>query len=355
MKKLLFVLAGAFIMISIAISCSNDDSILPETNKNDSRAIGFKSFLDKNIARGTSVAPGNLKQDFWVHAYYDSIGDRSTSLLKPNFMYNQHVYYNNSDSSFAYTPTKYWPNSGDVDFYAWTPNSSHMSFTTPVDGTTIGYPVFTYTVTDAITSQEDILVAATEDQDGTSGTVNFGFDHAMTKVAFCARTAGNYTPTGVTVKLISIKLDSIANSGTFHYERYAQNRADSTWWSLNSAPKKSYIPSIGSSDGVTIGYYGINTYLELIYGSQFMFMMPQSFANTDASITIVYKVFYTDGTAPQTFTKQIPLSGTPSWIPGNYVNYAITISLNIVTMSGVVSDWNVVNPLINLVPTDDEE
>lgn len=356
MKKILFYLVGAIIMLNLAISCSNDDSEVPDGSTANLKAIGFKTFLDKTVTRGISTQPGNLRQDFWVYAYYDSIGDRYSTHLKPNFMFNQHVVYN--DSTFSYTPTKYWPATGDVNFYAWTPNNStNLTLTNPLTRDSIGYPTFNYRVNSTIANQEDLLIAAAEDQDGTSGSVNLQFAHALTKVGFCARTAANYASAGVTVKIMSITLNNIINSGSFSFQQYATNYVDSVWWSPTTSSTSSYVPNIGASTGALIGYYGNNyTYMELPTNNQFLLMIPQSFANnSQANITIVYKIFYSDGTATQTFTKVVPLQGTPTWVPGNYVNYAITISLNVVTFTGVVSDWNVINPTINILPNDDDE
>lgn len=356
MKKVLFYLFGVIALLNLAISCSKDDSAIPAENAVNSRAIGFKTFLDKNITKGVSTLPGNLQQDFWVYAYYDSLGDHYSTYLKPSFMFAQHVVYN--DSSFTYTPTKYWPETGDVNFYAWTPNTSaNLTVTNPLTPDSIGYPVFTYTINSTIANQEDLLIAAAEDQDGTSGNVSLQFAHALTKVGFCARTGGDYAATGVTVKIMSITLNHIVKSGSFDFKKYSLNQSDSIWWTPTASNTANYTPNIGASTGAQIGYYGNNyTYMELPTRNQFLLMIPQSFANnSQANITIVYKLFYADGSATQTFTKVFPLQGTPTWVPGSYVNYAINISLNIVTFTGTVSDWNIINPEINILPSDDPE
>jgi hypothetical protein len=155
---------------------------------------------------------------------------------------------------------------------------------------------------------------------------------------------------------MSITLNSIANKGAFSYEKYAENNLNSTWWTVDTSSKVNYVPNIlAGSAGRRVGYYGVNTYLELPDTDQFLLMMPQSFTGTSATIVIVYKVLYSDSTPTQTFTKTVELDGTVDWVPGTYVNYAITISLDVITFTGVVSDWNVVNPAINIIPADDPE
>lgn len=353
MKKIFFILIGVIAMFSVVIACSQDDSDLPGFENSGSKAIGFKTFLDKDVTRGVSTAPGNLRQNFWVYAYYDSIGDRSTNLLKPNFMYNQRVVFN--DSTFSYAPTKYWPNTGDVNFYGWTPNTSdRLAVTNPTSATSIGYPTFNYTVNNIIANQEDLLVAAAEDLDGTSGTVNMPFTHALTKISIAARTLSDYASAGVTVKIMSVALSGIVQSGEFSFQKYTTNYVDSVWWTPTANDTITYKPYIGSNTGALIGYYGPDTYMQLPTSDQFPLMIPQHFGGTQAKLTIVYKVLYADGTATQTFTKVVPLSGTVTWHPNSFVTYVISISLNVVTFSGVVSDWNMNYRPVNIIPTDNE-
>lgn len=352
MKKKLFYSAVAIAMLSMS-GCSNEATIEQEGQEgNKTNAIGFKSFLDKNT-KATPTSPGSLKQDFWVYAYFDNIGDHSTTGLTPNFMYDQHVIHNGS--GFSYTPVKYWPESGDVEFYAYTPRTTtQITFTNPTLATSKGYPAFKYKVNSSILAQEDLLVAAIEDQDGLSGSVNLNFNHSLTKVGFSARTAGDYASQGVTVKVKSITMSNIINEGAFSYENYVNVADTARWWTADSDKKTSYAPGIVNSGGVTIGFYPNNTYLQVNASDQFLLMIPQNFTGSNSQMTIVYDILYRDGTATEEFTKVIDLNGTISWTAGTYVNYALTISLKMVTFTASVSDWNNKQQDIIILPEDDE-
>ena len=352
MKKFLF-LSMTIIAALFGASCSNDNSDslgIPEKGKQT--AIGFKSFVEKNT-KALSTAPGDLKQDFWVYAYYDSIGDNSSVKLKPNFMDNQHVIY--GASGFTYSPTKFWPETGDVNFYAYTPNTSkHITITKPALADSLGYPVFTYTVDSLITSQEDLLVAQAEDQDGINGNVNFNFDHALTKIAVCARTAGNYQAQGATVKITGITFSNIVNSKSFSFDRYTNISDVSSWWaSLDPVTTASYSPRLGSS--VTVPYYVTDTFLVVTPNDQSLLMIPQNFTGTSANLRITYQISYSDGSATQFFTKYIPLNGTIAWNPGSFVNYALTINLSMITFTASLNDWNIAFQDISIIPEDDNE
>lgn len=151
MKSNLFYVAIAALVMT---GCSDKDTANP--NEENSQAIGFKSYVERNT-KGSSVQAGSLKQDFTVYAYYSIPGDETAATLTPDFMFNQHVTY--SAPGFTYTPVKYWPTTGDVDFYAYSPyNSINLAVTNPKLATDIGYPVFTYTTDTAVIKEEDLLV-----------------------------------------------------------------------------------------------------------------------------------------------------------------------------------------------------
>lgn len=351
MKKYLFYVAAS--LLFGAASCSDDQSPELEPGTDSTQGlIGFKSFVEKST-KGISIPSGQLQQDFWVYGYYDQIGDHSTTGLQPSLMYNQRVIY--SGNGFTYTPIKYWPETGDVEFYAYTPNTpANINFTNPATQTSAGYPVFSYTVSDVISNQEDLLTAGIEDLDGTSGTVNLAFSHALTKIGFSARTAGDYASQGVIIKIDSIKLDNILKSGSFSYDKYMNNSDTTTWWTT-SAGIHTYRPGIANSGGLAIGYYPNNTYLQVNANDQFLLLMPQNVQSGNASITIYYHLDYADSTPDQTFTKVIQLNQTTAkWKASTYINYALTISLNSITFSATVGDWTKLNENIIILPSDDE-
>lgn len=350
-KNLLFTFATTAVLILTGCSSDVTDSSTPEVKKGPS-PVGFKSFVEKNTKASTTPS-GNLTHDFWVFAYYDATGDNPSTNLSPDFMYNQRVIY--SINGFSYTPIKYWPSTGDVNFYAFTPNTpANLTVTNPTAPTSTGYPILTYTVNSSVIDQEDLLVAQSEDEDGMAGSVNFAFDHALTKVSFAARTAGNYVSQGATITIKSIQMSGIINSGSFSYDVYS-NTPDllDQWWTVGTN-EASYSPTL-NANGVVVPYFDdVTKYLVVNPSDQFLLMIPQNFDGTDATMHITYEVSYTDGTATKSFTRDIPLDNTLSWLPGISLSYAITISLQTVTFTATVNDWiEAYNPFL-ILPDDGE-
>ena len=140
MKKRVFYAAA---LAAILASCSSDNLSLPQVAQ-DSEAPGIKGAVNFSAytPRGITRAgyKGELTDDklqmskedgggFGVFGYYTDQQDYDLQISKPNFMYNQGVFY--TGSKWDYTPIKYWPNeygsdaeSQDIDkvtFFAYAP------------------------------------------------------------------------------------------------------------------------------------------------------------------------------------------------------------------------------------------
>lgn len=143
---------------------------------------------------------------FGVFACYTGLHGYSDSNVKPNFMYNEHVTWNSTNSVWAYSPLKYWPNGeGEatsntgsekhyVSFMAYAPysdthnNASGYCIPSFSLQGEIGNPWLTYRLHDDVDRQVDLLYAAhsiehpildqTKPQDPNS-KVLFDFKHAL--------------------------------------------------------------------------------------------------------------------------------------------------------------------------------
>ena len=146
MKKLLFMFATAALMLT---ACSSEDDIvqgggsLPQLGA--SGALGFDVYTASATKAGTPagvMTTDKLKtagNGFGVFAVYQDGVDYAASSKKPNFMFNEHVYFS---GSWTYSPLKYWPNETETDpqatgisanidklsFFAYAP---YVNLTTP--------------------------------------------------------------------------------------------------------------------------------------------------------------------------------------------------------------------------------
>ena len=140
MKKRVFYAAA---LAAILASCSSDNLSLPQVAQDSEApgiegAVNFSAYTQRDITRAGYKGEMNdtqLQQSkeqgggFGVFGYYTDQQDYDLQISKPNFMYNQGVFY--TGSKWDYTPIKYWPNeygsdaeSQDIDkvtFYAYAP------------------------------------------------------------------------------------------------------------------------------------------------------------------------------------------------------------------------------------------
>lgn len=153
MKKrnmLLTLLAAA-----LTVSCSNDKLSLQDENLQNVPVgdvpVQFSAYTSRGTSRSGAIGDltlANLKtgDGFGVFAYYTNADDYVAD-ARPNFMFNQQVKWNTTNSLWDYSPVRYWPNeygedaqSEDIDkisFFAYAPyvevNPSTGYLTNPGD------------------------------------------------------------------------------------------------------------------------------------------------------------------------------------------------------------------------------
>ena len=198
---------------------------------------------------------------------------------------------------------KQWQKASDkMAFYAYnagTSSSSAARFLLDASGN----PTLSYTVADAVTDQQDLLVAKNVGVTGvnTNTPISLSFNHALTAVQFGI---GSTMAKGTITK---IELRGIKNSGTYNYSNY-------TWTSQSG--DKTYILDKLSIDISTIKP---SSGTKLITGqsgkNDLMLLMPQTLGeNAKLVVTIV-----SNGTSHDL---TMDLSGT--WSPGHTVTYSLS-------------------------------
>ena len=141
-----------------------------------------------------------------VTAYWIKDGG-SIAGTAPNFMYNQKVEYSagtagdkSSSGTWLYSPVKYWPVSGTVNFYAYYPYAQAGDSRIVLSGNTAnGEPTLTYTNSAA---DIDLLAASTEGLSLVGGSpsaaspapVTLNFHHLLARVRFTFSATGDNHP-----------------------------------------------------------------------------------------------------------------------------------------------------------------
>lgn len=192
MKKIILYLAVTTALI--LSSCSNDET----TAVNQGEAISFRSSVS-GTTRAADITTTNL-QSFTVNAM--NAGTESS--------YFSDAVFTRVDVTSTFTSgTKYyWPPTGSLDFYAYSPvGNGQVTYT--------NYKTFTVTPSTTIASQVDLVYAATKDKNRISSAtgVVLNFRHTGAKIV-CKVTN---TSTDMKFEIEGWKIGFLSPSGVFTF------------------------------------------------------------------------------------------------------------------------------------------
>ena len=196
-----------FGMAAVAALCSCSNNEVMEAPESLQTPVTFGTYVGNSVNGRAAVIDDNaLRGDvnlelneygnqagFGVFGYYTgskNYGEETNK--KPNFMYNEMVYY--QTPGWKYGILKYWPNNpGDnVSFFAYAPyatgatNNSNFDFATNYSDMTV--PQIKFTVNQIVKNQQDLLWANQIDKTkpgiNSVDPVKFDFQHALARVGF---------------------------------------------------------------------------------------------------------------------------------------------------------------------------
>ena len=362
MKKNLWIFAAAAVALA---ACSNDDTISENIGFDDASAISFRAFTN-NMTRAADAHFNVADDAFKVSAF--TAGETSAAEA-----YFTNVVFSTEDGTTFKAENKYyWPNTKNLDFYAWAPSSltaseNNFDGITVSPGTTIGsQPDFVYGVTKGWGTY------GTPTHDGKPG-VTLNFRHAESKVVIKIKnsnedlvfTVGNvaignlrgtetFTWNGVTdgttpTAAATANTDGQYTSGTLTYLNGT--------WTATSAQTSAYTVAMGTDDfdDVTEGTQARNVFsgevatareLTSTAANHEMILIPQTLnAQTTykggdgddknnfigAYITAQLKIqqksndAYVAGAADTYVTAMWPLTAA-TWLPGHKYTYTVDLA-----------------------------
>lgn len=311
------------------VSCSSDDLDSFSDNSSKNEAISFDGYLGRsavavNGSRGSVATVETLKdKGFGVFGYQNSSATHSTTeSFVANLFNNQKVTYDNTNSKWTYSPLKFWPSDGHIDFLAYAPYD--VKNTTLTDGSKIN----NFTVSETIADQTDLLWTNATSQiteDIKKKKVNFQFHHALSRLGYTVNLTGDYTSSNVTFTLNKITLAGSATdaeegafytSGTIDLSKPTGN---ANLWSGQTGKQKFEWFSAGAQP-VNITYVDPSDPTKKPVSNpstDYLFVIPQNFSKDktpggsdvdELYVIVQYTINYTDGTTPSvtnTVYKQI--------------------------------------------------
>lgn len=180
------------------LSCAKNDTF---QNEMPSNAVVFSNLND----RVTSRSANDTNDDYGVYAYLNNGSPAASDW----FMSNQQV--NGADNS--YSPLKYWPKDGNIDFYAYAPYNSGSLALDEIAWDAMN-PAFQITYTVPASADEDFTIArpvlaATRN----GGQVELGFSHMLAKFEFQIDLSDDLKNDNFAVTIESVKVNLAYDKG----------------------------------------------------------------------------------------------------------------------------------------------
>lgn len=371
-----FVMGIAAMAALTLVSCSSDDLDSFSDNSSKNEAISFDGYLGRsavavNGTRGSVETRETLKtKGFGVFGKYT---DGQTSDF--NFFKNQPVTC--PGTKWTYSPLKYWPTQGRIDFLAYAPYKEGQTLkenTTTHENTT----TFDFTVAKKAADQIDLLWAnatgkITENFEGTTKEkVKFQFHHALSRLGYTVKLSGNYAAGNATFTLRKIALagspdettKAFYENGTIDLAKTdtkenlsMTNNPKGLWTATPSADNKqnftwfegSYIVECSNPKHPT--KLDPTTSQNKDYSDKdYLFVIPQDFSSTEDGadklyVIVEYDVTYKSGTPSTTITntvyKKLPIKFEQgkAYMLNLTIGLPIEFDIDVDTAAGV-EDWD---------------
>lgn len=341
---MIMLMTAGFLGLALS-SCSKGDSE-PEYQK----PVEFSGYTARSVTKaGASFVTGaELPKDqpFGVYAYNTGTSETfdptpATIATYGKFMTNVPVTYNGNGAGVPTNYTyvyRYWPNdevNNKLAFFAYYPHGGAGISQTSDQA---GFGDFNFTVQSLPENQVDFMISdvvpgKVYSNTNPTGVVPLSFYHMLTQVKFKGITDA---PSGVKVKITSIKVVHVINKGTLAPSY--PSVTSSVWTPDNSSfgtytltPQDIELPSTtvnASAEAV-----------DLTDASQALLMVPQTI-DDDSYLEIVYTITTTNPERTITQTQTLTLNeALDTWTRNQQIVYTFNIGLHPIEFSAKVGNW----------------
>lgn len=218
-----FLRLAFYVLIAQLVLSGCAGEAVEETSSSSSSEINFDAYVGRNASTRVSETKITLlkgtedNSGFGVFARYKHNGKISP------LMDNERVTW--QGNHWGYTNTRYWPNEGSVDFYAFAPHSTAPILESPnkneANPTCIYFP--------SNMSPVDLVWANAKDRTKTNEPVKFTFRHALARLSFDIKANQNLEENGAVIKVQEVRLYGASEtSGIFIMAGYL-NLENGAW------------------------------------------------------------------------------------------------------------------------------
>lgn len=352
MDKKFFMGIAAMAALTL-VSCSSDDLNSLSDNSSKNEAISFDGYCGRsavavNGSRGSEETVATLKANgFGVFGKYTPTEGQASNLFD-----NQKVTYSTSttESKWTYSPLKFWPANGKIDFLAYAP---YDKSTTLTDGSKIN----NFTVDEDIAKQKDLLWTNDMNHQITANItsakekVKFQFHHALSRLGYTVKLTGDYSSDDVTFTLKKITLagsSTDATKGAFYtsgtIDLSKPNKNGDLWSNQVGKQKFDWFSGEYKVTSSTASHPDKVDKGNRDQNEDYLFVIPQDFSKTEDGadklyVIVEYDVTYNSGTKT-TITNKVYKQITQKFLQGTAYKLNLTLGLPIEFDVDVTGDIN---------------
>ena len=346
MYKKIFMSIAAVAALTL-VSCSSDDLNSLSDNSSKNEAISFDGYWGRsavavNGSRGSVETKDQLKTDgFGVFGNYN---EEATTAYGANWFNNVKVTC--PSSAWTYSPLRFWPTQGHIDFLAYAPY---------VEGKTLkeNTSCIDFNV-EEIDKQQDLLWAKAENKtrdniSTTENKVKFHFYHALSRLGYTVNLYRDYSSNPDNKATFTLDKITLAGSsdGTSKNAFYKTGTIDLS--KANGARDLWDTSSSSANDGkrnfewVSSKKPVDNTGIKNAE-TDYLFVIPQDFSQTKTEghdvdelyVIVQYTITYKDGKEQ---TNKVYKQIKKHFLQGKAYRLNLTIGLPIEFVVDVVEDW----------------
>ena len=353
-----FLRLAFYVLLAQLVLSGCAGEAVEETSSSSSSEINFDAYVGRDASTRSSETNITLlkgtegNSGFGVFARYKHTNEENSSLMLMN---NERVTWNKDQKHWEYTNTRYWPNEGSVDFYAFAPHSTVPKLESPnkneANPTCIFFP--------SNVSPVDLVWANAKGRTKTNEPVKFTFNHALARLGFDITANQDLEENGAVITVNKVILYGASEiSGVFVMAGYL-NLENGAWTLADNGISWFYT---WTPDGKVDGKENVNendgTVLKLSAPPQlyhkhdkitngddsYIFIIPQE-KPKNFNLKITYTVeqgnFKEDVTVTKNLLDVLPGDSNPYFKGGKAYVFHLKLSLDPVNFSVTpkVEDW----------------
>lgn len=283
-----------------------------------------------------------------MFGYYNT-KDHSSSpdpSFAANLFNNEHVTCSQEGADWKYTPLKYWPAQGHIDFYAYAPYDAHKVLT----GSKIK---FTVEDQNQIANQTDLLWANAENKtkdnlpSADKNKVKFQFAHALSRLGYSVKLKDASYESVATITLNKITLAGSKDlAQNAFYKEGTIDLATGNWSTASSEDpkyndaKQNFVWFNKETSGEKLSY---NKAFENS-DNEYLFVIPQNFSKTEPNsdqlyVIVEYTIQYSGGTVQPKVSYKVCKQLTNNFEQSKAYKINLTIGLNPIEFNADVTAW----------------